>query len=164
VEDAMLEVQPKDSRGYFMLPQAPEEAGYYVYGTPGDGAFQYAHPSMMTVILFVEREWAAIDDRKFGIGNISLAGGSLNKDHATHINGLEVDVRPVRKDGLHIPVTWHQTEEYDREATGKLIGLFFSYPFVKKVLFNDIGVYPGVTAWDRHDNHFHVEIRAPRMT
>lgn len=24
----MLEVQPKDSRGYFMLPQAPEDAGY----------------------------------------------------------------------------------------------------------------------------------------
>ena len=31
----MLEVQAKDVRGYFILPQAPEEAGYYVYGTPG---------------------------------------------------------------------------------------------------------------------------------
>jgi penicillin-insensitive murein endopeptidase len=27
--------QPKDGRGFFMLPQAPEGAGYYVYGTPG---------------------------------------------------------------------------------------------------------------------------------
>ncbi|MBP1204475.1 hypothetical protein JOD97_002517 [Duganella sp. 1411] len=40
----MLETQPKDSRGYFVLPQAPEDAGYYVYGTPGDGAAQYANP------------------------------------------------------------------------------------------------------------------------
>jgi penicillin-insensitive murein endopeptidase len=155
----MLEVQPKDSRGYFMLPQAPQDAGYYVYGTPGAGAYQYAHPSMMTVILFVEREWAAIDNRKFGVGNISLAGGPENDDHASHIDGLQVDVRPVRKDDLLLPVTWHQTEEYDREATGRLIGLFFSHPLVKKVLFNDTAAYPGVKSWPRHDNHFHVEIR-----
>ena len=48
-ELAMLEVQPKDSRGYFVLPQAPEDAGYYVYGTPGGGAAQYANPRMMTL-------------------------------------------------------------------------------------------------------------------
>lgn len=155
----MLKVQPKDSRGYFMLPQAPEDAGYYVYGTPGGGAYHFAHPSMLTVILFVEREWAAIDNRKFGVGNISLAGGPENADHSSHINGLQVDVRPLRTDGLHLPVTWRQTEEYDRKATGKLIGLFSSHPFVKKVLFNDTGVYPGVKMWPHHDNHFHVEIR-----
>lgn len=39
----VLEVQPKDSRNYFMLPQAPENAGYYVYGTPLQGGGQYAH-------------------------------------------------------------------------------------------------------------------------
>ena len=31
----MLELQPKDKRGYFMLPQAPEGAGYYVDGNVG---------------------------------------------------------------------------------------------------------------------------------
>ena len=75
----MIEVQPKDSRGYFMLPQAPEDSGYYVYGKidgkPSHGAFQYAPPSMMSVILRVAREWQAIDNRKFGVGDISLAGG-----------------------------------------------------------------------------------------
>ena len=40
----MLEVQPKDSRGYFMLPQAPEGAGYYVYGTPGNPLCQTTCP------------------------------------------------------------------------------------------------------------------------
>jgi hypothetical protein len=70
----MLEVQPKDSRDYFMLPQAPQDAGYYVYGRldgmPSHGAYQYAHPSMMTAILRVEGEWLAIDKRKFGVGGI----------------------------------------------------------------------------------------------
>jgi len=105
------ELQPRDSRRYFMLPQAPEEAGYYVYGTPAGGKFQYAHPSMMTVLLWVEREWAAVDSRKFGIGNISLADG-LENEHASHVNGLQVDVRALRKDGLQLPVTWHD-HEYD---------------------------------------------------
>lgn len=72
----MIEIQPKDSRAYFMLPQSPEGAGYYVYGTPDRGAGQYAHPLMMSVLFFVEREWQAGDHRQFGIGNISLAGGA----------------------------------------------------------------------------------------
>ena len=109
-DTAMPGVQPQDSRRYFMLPQAPEDSGYYVYGTPGSGAFQYAHPSMMTVLMFVEREWAAIDNRKFGIGNISLAGGPENDDHASHTDGMQVDVRALRKDGLQLPVTWHQEQ------------------------------------------------------
>jgi hypothetical protein len=69
----------QDARGYFMLPQAPMEAGYYTYGLlydkPDKGAYQYAHPIMMTGILRVGLEWQAIDKRRFGVGNISLPGG-----------------------------------------------------------------------------------------
>jgi len=150
-----IPIQPKDTRSYFMLPQAPEEAGYYIYGTPAEGAYQYAHPSMMTILFWVEREWSATESRKFGIGNISLANGEKRtEEHRSHIDGLQVDVRPLRKDGLHLPVTWKQTE-YDGEATAKLIAIFFTHPFVKQVLFNDARI-PGVRHWDRHDDHFHV--------
>lgn len=151
------EVQPRDSRGYFMLPQAPGDAGYYVYGTPPGGVFQYAAPSMMTAILWLEREWQAIDSRKFGVGNISLADGKDSGEHATHKDGLTVDVRALRKDGLHLPVNWHQAE-YDHDATARLIALLVSYPSVKKVLFNDLRI-PGVRPWFHHDDHFHVEIK-----
>jgi murein endopeptidase len=110
----MLEVQLEDSRSYFMLPQAPSGAGYYVYGQlnnkPSHGAYQYAHPSMMTAILRVEREWQAIDKRKFGVGDISLAGGPAYKDHRTHMSGLEVDIRPLCRDGLQLPVTLHELQ------------------------------------------------------
>lgn len=148
-----------DSRGYFMLPQAPEDAGYYVYGTPNNGAGQYAHPALMSMLFFVEREWAAIGDRKFGVGNISLAGGAVFKKHGTHKGGLQVDVRAVRTDGRRLPVSYQQ-QEYDKEATAKLIGFFFSHPSVKSVLFNDTENIPGVRAWIGHDDHFHVDIRA----
>lgn len=34
MRDGVL-IQPLGSRGYFMVPQAPEDAGYYVYGNVG---------------------------------------------------------------------------------------------------------------------------------
>ncbi|HWV47160.1 MAG TPA: hypothetical protein VN039_14255, partial [Nitrospira sp.] len=75
-----------------MLPQAPMDSGYYVYGElykkPAKGAYQYAHPIMMTAILRVALEWQAIDNRRIGIGDISLAGGRKTPDHDSHMSGL----------------------------------------------------------------------------
>lgn len=64
-------IQPRDQLGRYMLPQAPEDAGYYVYGNiggvPGTGHLaQYAHPNMLSVIFWVEREWQAIDVNRPG--------------------------------------------------------------------------------------------------
>lgn len=151
----MLEVPPNDARGYFILPQAPEEAGYYIYGSPGRGAAQFAHPRMMTLILAVEREWAIIDDRKFGVGNISIANG-VKFDHASHLTGLEVDIRPMRKDGHQLPVNYHD-DAYDLGATEALINLFrANAPGKLKIYFNDNRI-PVVSALKKHDNHFHVQ-------
>ena len=150
---------PQDSRGYFMLPQQPEGAGYYVYGTPETGAGQYAHPAMLCLLLFVEREWAASDRRRFGIGNISQAGGIPYPKHESHKDGLQVDVRPLRLDGVEGRVTRFQRDLYDNEATAKLIRIFLSHPLVKVVLFNDADI-PGVIPWEGHDDHFHVGVRA----
>ena len=155
----VLEVQPKDDRNFFMLPQAPEGAGYYVYGTPGQGAGQYAHPALMTMLLFVESQWVGMDDRKFGVGNISLAGGGAFEPHRSHKKGLEVDIRPVRKDGKRIPVYWQSTDQYDQAATARLIELFRAYPGVGKVYFNDPDLRHLVLPRHHHDNHFHVELR-----
>lgn len=162
----MLEVQPKDSRGYFMLPQAPEDAGYYVYGTPNQGRAQYAHPKLLSVIFYVAREWQAIDDRKFGIGNISIAGGLPYDGHSSHQKGIEVDIRPVRKDklsGQSANLTRFDAA-YDCEATTKLIGLFAAHPMVKVIYFNDDKVQQAIGGgrvkslrW--HDDHFHVDLK-----
>ena len=150
--------QPRDARGYFMLPQAPQDAGYYVYGTPERGAGQYVHASLMSVLLHVEREWQSTDRRKFGIGNISKAEGVQFKPHGTHKNGLQVDVRPLRKDGSQVGVSF-TNPGYDYEGTKRLIDLFRSHAFVKKVFFNDsriVGVHPLAG----HHDHFHVEVWA----
>lgn len=151
------EIEPRDSRGYFMLPQAPEDAGYYTYGTPANGAGQFSHPVLLSVLFFVEREWQADDCRKFGVGNISLANGPKYGKHGSHKNGLQVDIRTLRKDGRQLGVTRFD-HQYDHEGTAKMIAIFRRHPSVESILFNDSGIF-GVKSWVNHDNHFHVSIR-----
>ncbi len=157
-DDPLRPIQ--DSRGFFMLPRSPAESGYYTYGRlngePDRGAYQYPHPVMMQAILRVGLEWQAIDRRRFGVGNISLAGGPKHKDHRGHRNGLQVDMRALRKDGLEQPVTWTDPQ-YDRDGTAKLIDLFRAFAPVTLVLFNDTSI-PFVKWAPKHDNHFHLEL------
>ncbi|MES2740999.1 MAG: hypothetical protein V4754_08595 [Pseudomonadota bacterium] len=163
-------IQPKDSRGYFMLPQAPDEAGYYVYGSlhyvPGTGAqAQYAHANLLSVIFQIEREWQTMCNRKFGIGNISIDGGFAYDNHKSHRKGIEMDCRPVRKDfktgqGAHCT---YRDQEYDLEATTNLIRLFVEHPWIKIAYFNDDRVQKAlggarVRSLIGHNNHFHVEL------
>jgi murein endopeptidase len=139
-----------------MLPQGYEGGGYYTYGTPDRGRSQYAHPRMISVIGMVAAAWAAQDERKFGVGNISLADGVVHPDHATHRSGLEVDVRPVRKDGQRLPCSIYDAQ-YDKAATAKLIDLFRKYAQLKVVLFNDLSI-PHVLRAKGHHDHFHVQL------
>lgn len=64
-------------------------------------------------------------------------GGVKFEPHRSHKTGLEVDVRPIRKDGKRTPVYWQSTDQYDQAATAKLIELFRAYPGAGKVDFND---------------------------
>lgn len=117
------------------------------------------------MIFWIEREWQAVDDRKFGIGNISVANG-LKYDHRTHMKGIEMDIRPVRKDKLVGQAARCSRFDavYDCDATIKLVRLFLKYPTVKLVYFNCDKVQqacgPGrVRSLIDHDNHLHIEIR-----
>lgn len=151
----------QDTRGFFMLPQAPMDSGYYTYGMmdkqPDRGGYQYAHPIMMTALLRVAAEWQTIDKRRFGVGNISRADGRPDDDHKSHKDGLQVDVRPLRKDGLHLPVRWDD-REYDQVATLRLIELFRTFAPVLVIYFNDPDI-PFVRSRVKHDDHFHVGLR-----
>lgn len=113
---------------------------------------------MMTAILRVAFEWQAVDKRRFGVGDISLAGGPQPPDHHSHMNGLQVDIRPLRKDGREDRTSWSQAE-YDREGTAKLIALFRTFAPVTRVFFNGPDI-PFVQKLINHDDHFHVELRA----
>lgn len=147
---------PRDKRGFFMIPLAFEGGGYYTYGNPGGGKSQYAHPTMISMLFRVANAWAHTDPRKFGVGDISLAEGMVHPHHDTHRSGLEVDIRPIRKDGRR-DGCWVQSRDYDRDATANLISLFLADASVKLVLFNDRTIR-GVRPMSGHDNHFHVKL------
>ena len=154
----MAQHQVKDSRGYFKLPQNPEQGGYgyYTYGTPGLGAGQFAHPKLISIINMVEHRWQGMDDRKIGFGNISLADGEKFDPHKGRQSGLDVDIRALRKDGKQLPVKWTDAQ-YDREATTQLINLFFQSCAVKVIYFNDPKIHRVMRRF-KHDDHFHVTI------
>ena len=147
-----------DGRGFFVLPQAPEQAGYYTYGTPVGGLGQYAHPQMLTFIFQLEFAWSSVDVRKFGVGNISLADGASFPPHRSHRSGLEADMRPIRKDGKHLPVRYTDPA-YDRVATERLVDLIYSTGMARRVFFND-GSIARVSPLRGHDDHLHVEVIA----
>lgn len=153
----MEEIVSTDTRGFHMLPQGPEQVGWYTYGTPGGGAAQFAHPKLLSLICRVESLWQTEDGRKLGIGNISVAGGTKMRDHRSHRSGLDVDVRPLRRDGKNMRVTRFD-KLYDRDATAKLIGLFLNSGEVNVVYFNDLRIR-GVKFLVGHDDHFHVTVR-----
>ena len=140
-----------------MLPQAPEGAGYYTYGTPEKGGRQFTHPALMSVLLRVEREWQLVDRRKFGIGNISLPDGAVFDPHKGHRSGLDVDVRVLEKNGRQCKLT-RFSPQYDRDGTQKLIELFWATGVVKVIYFNDLTI-SHVCQRKRHDDHFHVSLK-----
>ena len=148
---------PQDNRDFFFLPQFYEGGGYYTHGTPENGAGQYADPRMMTFLMMVAHRWCAVDDRKFGVGNISLAGGVPYPEHRSHRSGLDVDIRPLRKDGKRAPVSCADSANYDREGTAKLIDIMLKTGMVEKLFFNDTKI-PRVRSWPGHSDHFHITL------
>lgn len=141
-----------------MLPQRPEEAAYYTYGTPAAGRAQYAHPQLLNFLIRIEHLWGATDSRRLGIGNISLPSGVRFPPHRSHRSGLEVDMRPVRKDGKEQPVHY-RSSDYDRAATSKLVQMMWQTGMVTRLFFSDAAV-PRVSPMIGHDDHLHVEVRA----
>jgi murein endopeptidase len=146
----------RDKRGYWSLPEHVEEQSYYTYGTPPGGAAQFAHPNMLSFLFRLDLLWGHVSDAKLGIGNISLADGVKAKDHDSHRSGLEVDIRPIRKDRRHEGVT-RFSPQYDRSETAKLVSLMWNAGSLSLIYFNDPFV-PRVTPFPRHDDHLHIRL------
>ena len=140
-------------------------SGYYTYGTdkthrPGTAAnAQWGLPKAMQVVTAVASQLGnGRSYTPFGVGNISLLNGAdFSPDHKGHIDGLGIDVRPARVDGAQVGVSY-QDNQYDREATQRLVDAFYATGQVTKVFFNDRKVR-GVQPSKDHDNHLHVQLK-----
>lgn len=164
------------SDNWVQLPQNPEPgesgSGYYTYGKMppgmegGKADYQWGEPRTMQVIQSVAGHLAnGPQFTPFGVGNISLTGGRKG-DHQTHMDGLGVDVRPARKDGLtgESATVDYRHPNYDRAATRRLLEGFIGSGQTKSILFNDPELFNDpvlgrhVKPWKGHDDHFHVQL------
>jgi hypothetical protein len=95
------------------------------------------------------------------LGDIGFEHGGPIPGHASHDNGLDVDVWPIRTDRAQCTagrITW-QSPTYDQAATRQLIQQMRAAApgHIKFVLFNDPElIAEGLTIhYDNHDNHLH---------
>lgn len=82
------------------------------------------------------------------------------------MKGIEVDIRPVRKDrlvGQAARCSRFDEKVYDRVATISLVRLFLRHPMVRIIYFNGENVRKAcggsrVKYWPDHDDHLHIAI------
>jgi len=133
--------------------------GYYTYST--SRTRQWGRSETIDAILAIGEAWMRDhpDPPLIGVGNISLRGGGPMPPHTSHRQGVDVDFRPLRKDGKAAPISYKQGQ-YSRERTVELVKFIRGNGVlgVVTILFNDTSI-PGVRPWKGHDNHLHVRFR-----
>ena len=164
-------VIPADNWIQLPQPSTKINSGYYLYGTdetekPGTGRNgQYGEARTIKMIQDVGLELAKGAVRTpFGVGNISLSGGSEFYPHTSHRDGLGFDARPVRADGKAGNMDYRHSG-YDREGTKRLFRTIIATGRAKSILFNDPEIlkdpeFEGIVKpWKKHNDHFHVQLR-----
>jgi peptidoglycan hydrolase-like protein with peptidoglycan-binding domain len=98
---------------------------------------------------------------RIALGDASLEHGGDIAGHATHEQGLDLDLRPIRvkRDQCTWGTNW-RLSSYDRAATRAMIRQVraLAAGHVKVIYFNDpVLVREGLTRWlEGHDDHVHV--------
>lgn len=120
------------------------------------------------------RDYLAVNPGKalISLNDASESHGGDNRDHDTHENGLDLDLRLPRKDGTSGSDV--RRTDYDREAAWAMLSSIAANPRVERVLFSDATLLERAKTerqpWafkvfdggDVHRNHFHVDIKPPR--
>jgi hypothetical protein len=147
--------------------QLPESGTGFVTNNRGaNGEFQFGQQSSIDTAIAVAAAWDDLHSgHPFSIGQISKKGGGPMPPHKSHKLGVDIDVRPMRKDGQNQSVTINDAE-YDRAVTTELIELWWQKAPVQAIFFNDPTVIAARLSQfvEGHHNHFHVRLRMKGQT
>ena len=147
-----------------LLPQ--NGPGFVTFARGDNGKNQLGQQSTIDATLAVASEWNGLNpDRPFSVGHISKKGGGPLAPHVSHRLGVDIDVRPMRKDGKNQSVSI-DNGDYDQALTTKLIELWWKNAPVQSLFFNDQTVINKKLsrAVDGHRDHFHVRLRMKGAT
>lgn len=129
---------------------------------------------MLQTITDVGNSWYAAHGSvapRMGVGDISRPGGGPFPPHDNHQNGLDVDVRYIRNDGIEAGLNLSgNTDAYSRELTLELIRYWVATGEVDQVYVDPAA---GISSTDisgatliidnsgGHVDHFHIRLRDP---
>jgi hypothetical protein len=134
---------PGDSGEYYIYTQVSK-----VYGTPA---------TILSIKSLAAAVKAALGIR-IAIGDISFQNGGHMAPHDSHTRGVDVDIRPLRDDGVEGRVAMRE-KGYSVEKTRRLVELVHEDSNLKSILFNDSRIR-GVKPWAGHDNHLHMRFKS----
>jgi hypothetical protein len=146
--------------------------GYrHLRGSDAVDSDDWASLALVNCIESVGRAWEA-SGRRINVNDLSQRPGGRFRPHRSHQNGLDADLRYVRKDGADAPLDLRRAPEaYDAAATQELLRLFLRHCDVA-LFFADVdrlGFADSDLASDRdvlayapgHSNHFHLRLNPP---
>lgn len=146
--------------------------GFYTYNPatqtpPGGANRRWGTATLVRQVLDVSAWWARThpNQPRLGIGDLSQPDGGYfpgpGVGHASHQNGLDVDIRLPRRDGVEGPAT---ESTYDRALTQELVDRLVGQG-AELVLIGDAldlhGPAGVVMAWPAHNDHLHVRFPNP---
>lgn len=142
-----------DNTSLIQLPKSGN--GYYVYTTSDK---LWGTKECINSITAAAKSFKDNHNITIGIGDISFGDKREMFPHKSHRKGLNIDIRPLRKDGKHLPISIHDKDHYSQELTKALVEILQNDSNLKSILFNDSGI-SGVKQWAGHHNHLHVSFK-----
>ncbi|MFI9005599.1 penicillin-insensitive murein endopeptidase [Actinosynnema sp. NPDC053489] len=128
----------------------------------GNGTADWGTGAAIGQLEAAARAFAGAGRGRVPLGDAGFEHGGDIPGHASHEDGLDVDLWPIRTDDGQCTagrITWQSTT-YDRDATRRLVqAIRAAAPgHVKLVFFNDpVLISEGLTSqYPNHDNHLHV--------
>lgn len=144
--------RPRSRAGFIQLSASGPGRGTYTVSSE-----RWGRPRLVYGLERVGRAWQHPQRPRMMIGDMARQNGGYFPPHASHRDGRDVDVLPVRSTKSEAGVTIYD-RAYSRARTRTLIGLFRRHMPIALVLFNDRGV-GGVTPYPNHHHHFHARVR-----
>lgn len=132
--------------------------GFTTYNREPNGADQYGTALTINAIMALARKWFLLHPEVLlQFGDISRKGGGAFPPHASHKNGRDADVRPIRKDNRMDPISVGEVA-YDTIRTEELVKLVLNIYPKATIFFNDQRLIDkGLTSHAAgHHNHLHI--------
>lgn len=143
--------------------------GFYTYdpstqNDPQSPGRRWGTSLLVSQLLELGEWWARThpDQTPLGIGDLSLQHGGHfggpGVGHASHQNGLDVDIRLPRTDGVRGPAN---PGNYDRALTQAVVDRLAEQGASLILVGPNLDLHGPVTVWPNHDDHLHVRFPDP---